>query len=168
LAFIQKHVPLPGKRLLDVRCRLGQFMVEAAALGALPRGLDELDTSANYCRSLGFSADIFPLEDPARSLLEGEFDVVRLNNVLAHSPSPSATLAAFAERLSPNGAMFIEDPDIAYFSAWRSRTPAELLDGFPDKQTRSQAAKRMAQADRARRRRPWWRWRNSASANDGP
>jgi 2-polyprenyl-3-methyl-5-hydroxy-6-metoxy-1,4-benzoquinol methylase len=110
--FLSGHIALKGRRILEVRCKSGAFLAQAAAAGAVPFGLDDARFNVECCRTLGFSANVLSLDDPAAAAVSGEYDVIRLNNVLAHSPSPTATLRHFAAHLQPKGVLFIEEPDI--------------------------------------------------------
>lgn len=82
LAFIRRHVPLEGKRILDVGCGLGMYVRALRRFSEEVYGVDiDFDKVVEAAQALPHL-----LVAPAESLpfAEGSFDVVLLHEVLEH------------------------------------------------------------------------------------
>ena len=100
-----------GRRLLDVGCATGHFLLAARERGWKVSGC-ELSPEAAH-----FAADSHDLEvfvgSPARTgCPEGSFDVVTMNHVLEHVPAPDRYLREeIASLLAPEGLLLVEVPN---------------------------------------------------------
>lgn len=111
LDWIDRHVGLAGKQVLDVGCGGGILAESMAARGARVTGIDlsekalavaklhllENGQKADYRR---MSAEKLAAERP------GEFDVVTCLEMLEHVPDPASTVRACAQLVRPGGTVF--------------------------------------------------------------
>lgn len=111
LDWIDRHVGLAGKQVLDVGCGGGILAESMAARGARVTGIDlsekalavaklhllESGQKADYRR---MSAEELAAERP------GEFDVVTCLEMLEHVPDPASTVRACAQLVRPGGTVF--------------------------------------------------------------
>jgi SAM-dependent methyltransferase len=100
-----------SKKLLDVGSGSGEFIYLASLLGFDAQGIEPHEGYAIY------SSRTFDIPVINRTLEKAEippesFDVVTLNHVLEHLPSPFASLAIINRWLKPGGLLAIEVPDI--------------------------------------------------------
>ena len=112
LDWIEAHVPLAGKRVLDVGCGGGILSDSIARRGANVLGIDlsakalkvaqlhalEADTPNVEYREV--SAEALAVEQP------GGFDVVTCMEMLEHVPDPSSVVAACTSLVKPGGRVF--------------------------------------------------------------
>lgn len=108
LDYIDTHVGLAGKRVLDVGCGGGILTESMAERGATVTGIDmgegplevarlhllESGLQVDYERS---TAEAFAAEHP------GAFDVVTCMEMLEHVPDPASVIAACATLVKPGG-----------------------------------------------------------------
>jgi len=101
----------PGARLLDVGCGGGELLAAAAALGLEAAGVDASPDRAAEARSrsgrpvhTGELADLPP---------GAPFDLIRMNQLVEHAPSPTALLRAAAAQLAPGGELHVATPNAA-------------------------------------------------------
>ena len=112
LDWIDAHVPLAGKRVLDVGCGGGILSDSMARRGATVLGIDlaakplkvaqlhalEAETPNVAYREV--SAEALATEQP------GSFDVVTCMEMLEHVPDPSSIVAACTTLVKPGGWVF--------------------------------------------------------------
>ena len=112
LDWIEAHVALSGKRVLDVGCGGGILSDSIARRGANVLGIDlsakalkvaqlhalEADTPNVEYREV--SAEALAVEQP------GGFDVVTCMEMLEHVPDPSSIVAACTSLVKPGGRVF--------------------------------------------------------------
>ena len=113
----------PQARVLDVGCGQGAFLGRARRLGLLAEGLDLSPTRA---RAAAARAEVPVHAGPLESLpARPGFDLIRLHQVLEHTASPRALLAAARARLAPGGEIELATPNAAALAhralgpAWR-------------------------------------------------
>lgn len=107
-----------GKRVLDVGCAYGGFLVAAAHAGAREAvGIDVdpelLDLAGLLLSDHGTSADLQhgDLTDVSLGDRIGRFDVVFCNDVLEHILDLRGAAANLARLLNPGGLLFLEIPN---------------------------------------------------------
>lgn len=115
---IERFQPLAGKRVLDVGCAYGGFLVAMGERGAEPTGFD-LDESLlrlaahNFAAAgraypvfradLTSSADVLPFAD--------RFDVITCNDVIEHVADPVLAIRNVAAMLRTGGVAWFEIPN---------------------------------------------------------
>jgi SAM-dependent methyltransferase len=108
---------LPYKRngiLLDVGCGFGAFLEAAKSVGWRVCGVEVAFAPASIAAR---HHDVFYglLSDAPYE--PNSFDVVRLNNVIEHVPSPWALLQDIRRVIRPGGLLFISTPNVTSFTA---------------------------------------------------
>jgi SAM-dependent methyltransferase len=106
--------------VLDVGAGSGEFLFVAHNLGYEAAGVEPNVDYATFCRDeLGLPVRTASIED-----LHGDastYDFIRLNHVLEHLRDPSQALERIAERLSPDGILYVEVPNICAYAASKSK-----------------------------------------------
>ena len=118
-------------RLLDVGCALGDFLVEAKAVGWDVEGVEISSFAAERARARGLRVTAGRLEE--LDLPPASFDVVTLYDTIEHLPDPVATLGAVRQLLVPGGIVHLVTPNVGGFqqrllgSFWYHYKPGEHL-----------------------------------------
>ena len=107
--FFRRTGPGGGRRLLDVGCGLGQFLVDAEREGWRPSGVESSAAGVAYGRAHGLS-----MHASTQALDTGAFDVVTLWNVVEFFEDPAAVLRDVRRVLSPDGQLFVRTPNATY------------------------------------------------------
>lgn len=111
LGYLQRHVPLRGKKVLDVGCGGGILAESMGAAGADVMGIDLAEKSlkvaqlhllesgerVNYRK---VAVETLAEEQPA------EYDVVTCLEMLEHVPDPQSVIQACAKLVKPDGWVF--------------------------------------------------------------
>ncbi|MBW8079204.1 MAG: bifunctional 2-polyprenyl-6-hydroxyphenol methylase/3-demethylubiquinol 3-O-methyltransferase UbiG [Gallionella sp.] len=111
LNYINRHVPLTGKVVLDVGCGGGILSEGMAGLGARVTGIDLADKALQVARLhllesnrqvdyRKIAVEALATEQPAR------YDVVTCLEMLEHVPDPDSVIAACASLAKPGGWVF--------------------------------------------------------------
>jgi 2-polyprenyl-3-methyl-5-hydroxy-6-metoxy-1,4-benzoquinol methylase len=96
-------------RILDIGCGLGGFLQAAMELGwQYPEGIEIAPQAAEYVRKF-FPVQTQPIEEVYYEA--NRFDLVRLNNVIEHLPSPKALVRAVHRILRPGGLFAFSTPN---------------------------------------------------------
>lgn len=112
LRWIQDHIGLGGKSVVDIGCGGGILSESMAAAGAKVTGIDLADASLQVARlhALDAQFDIdYRLVSAERLATEaaGQFDVVTCMEMLEHVPDPASIIQASATLVRPGGWVFI-------------------------------------------------------------
>ena len=128
-----RHLPKAssGKRLLDLGCGNGAFLLRARGAGWLTIGVDldpkavEVAQSQRLDVRLGGVEELHPADE--------QFDVITLSHVIEHVHHPLEVLQACHSLLKPDGNLWIETPNINsqgyrfYGANWRGLEPPRHL-----------------------------------------
>jgi 2-polyprenyl-6-hydroxyphenyl methylase/3-demethylubiquinone-9 3-methyltransferase len=112
LRWIERQVPLEGKKVLDVGCGGGILAEAMAAAGAAVSGIDLSDKALKVAKmhlfESGRSVDsqLVSAEDFAVQHA-GTFDVVTCMEMLEHVPDPASIVAACSRLVKPGGWVFL-------------------------------------------------------------
>ena len=111
LAWIQEHVSISGKRVLDVGCGGGILAESMAVAGAQAKGIDLSEKALKV-------ADLHSLESGVQVQYEyisaedlakkeaGQYDVVTCMEMLEHVPDPLSIIKSCATLVKPGGKVF--------------------------------------------------------------
>jgi 2-polyprenyl-6-hydroxyphenyl methylase/3-demethylubiquinone-9 3-methyltransferase len=111
LQWIDQHVDLSGKRVIDVGCGGGLLSEGMASLGAKVTGIDlgekALAVAKLHLYESGYAVDyrLTAVEAIAEESPE-QFDVVTCMEMLEHVPDPASIVAACAKLVKPGGQVF--------------------------------------------------------------
>ena len=95
-------------RILDIGCGLGGFLKAAAEQGwKYPEGIEIAPQAAEYTSKF-FPVKMKPFEE---TQYDYYFDVIRLENVIEHVPSPRSIVALAYKYLRPGGLFVISTPN---------------------------------------------------------
>ncbi|HWI83944.1 bifunctional 2-polyprenyl-6-hydroxyphenol methylase/3-demethylubiquinol 3-O-methyltransferase UbiG [Ramlibacter sp.] len=112
LDWIQSHVPLAGKRVLDVGCGGGILADAAARKGASVLGIDLSGKALKVAQLHALEAGTTGVEyrevsvESLAAEQAGGFDVVTCMEMLEHVPDPSSVVRACAALVKPGGWAF--------------------------------------------------------------
>jgi len=126
LDYIDLHLPLKGKQILDVGCGGGLLAESMATRGAQVTGLDRSPKALGVARAHAESnqVDVAYIESDAETHAKehtGRYDAVTCLEVLEHVPDVARTIAACSEMIKPGG---------MFFFATLNRTPMAYLKGI--------------------------------------
>lgn len=111
VAALKRHMPVAGKRVLDIGCGGGLFLSQLKTEGAEVTGIELSDTRAYYAKTKhGFEVVKRTIEDDHWKQFYGTFDIVTLWDVIEHVNYPMATLKSAAKLLKPGGILLIDTP----------------------------------------------------------
>ncbi len=102
-------VPGRERRLLDVGCASGDYLLEMQAHGWRVEGVEFDEAAAAAARARGLKVTTGPFPEVA-ARLSGKFDAVTLRHVIEHLPDPVAALRASRSLLTPRGVLLVGTP----------------------------------------------------------
>ena len=101
------HTALPSGKLLDIGCGCGELLQRASKYYECV-GLEPSATAAGAVRQSGFTVIESTFEDAM--IAPGSFDVVTLDAVIEHVPSPTQALRKINSILRLNGVVVLKTP----------------------------------------------------------
>lgn len=116
-------VRTPGRRVLDVGCGSGAFLLTAKQLGWSASGLDNSQVPRELLAPHGIEVGV---ADAVEYLQQrpAAFDLIHMNHSLEHIPLAAETLVAAQRALAPGGCLYVEVPNELDNLVYRA---AELL-----------------------------------------
>lgn len=111
LKYIQDHVNLSGKSVIDIGCGAGILTESMAKAGAKATGIDLnkslIDAAELHMHESGIEAEYLKIsaEDIAAER-PGKYDVVTCLEMLEHVPDPASVIRACAALVKPGGHIF--------------------------------------------------------------
>lgn len=100
----------PGKRLLEIGCGSGDFLVEARARGFSVSGLELSGHAAAVANSRLGSNAVMQGNIENAAFPESAFDIIVFSDVLEHVRNPKSFLSSVHRCLRPGGLVFIVTP----------------------------------------------------------
>lgn len=101
--------PGDDRRLLDIGCASGDFLVEMQALGWRPQGVEFSAGAAAAARARGLEVVVGSFPEVAAELT-GRYDVIAMRQIIEHLTDPLAALRQVRELLAPGGALLLTTP----------------------------------------------------------
>lgn len=112
--LVQAFTELHGKRVLDVGCQNGAWLVALGQAGAHPTGIDVDGPAVEAARIRTTACGVEARAEVASAcevpFAPGEFDVVASSDVLEHVPDKLAMLSECVRVLRPGGLLFLHAP----------------------------------------------------------
>ncbi len=113
-------------RILDIGCGLGGFLKGAAEQGwKYPEGIEIAPQAAEYTSKF-FPVRMKPFEETEYDYY---FDVIRLENVIEHVPSPRSIVVSAYKYLRPGGLFVISTPNYRSLSVTLCREKWQYICG---------------------------------------
>ena len=111
-----RHLRRPddtARRLLDIGCGNGGFLVLATEMGWVSEGLDFDPAAVQVARARGVDARCGGIQLLAAE--SEEYDVITISHVIEHLHDPIEMLHSIKRLLKPGGRLWIETPNISSF-----------------------------------------------------
>ncbi len=107
----KKLGPWTNRRLLDVACGTGAWLTAAAALGAIPAGIDISQKALAICRQALPHAKLYCGSAEKLPFGDGEFDFVSCLGALEHFLEPRSALSEMVRVAKPNAFILLLVPN---------------------------------------------------------
>jgi ubiquinone/menaquinone biosynthesis C-methylase UbiE len=120
VALISQYTDLQGKYLLDCGCGKGKYVLSFLELGADAWGIDYLDNKIMEYKqnNAEYGHRVSQGDIEKMGYADNVFDIIFLNEVLAHVPDDQAALREIYRVLKPNGDLFIFTPNRIHPFEW--------------------------------------------------
>ena len=99
-----------GRRVLDIGCGNGAFLLSARESGWQPQGLDNSDTARELLAPTGIDVCVADAVEFLRAH-PASFDFIHMNHSLEHIPRAADTVLAARAALLPAGLLYVEVPN---------------------------------------------------------
>ncbi len=117
LDCIETYHQTPGKRLLEVGCGHGEFLLEAQTRGYQVTGIEVSPNSVEIAKAKLQTNTIFCGQIEQLDLPAYTFDICVLSDVIEHVRNPATFLETIHTLLKPDGTLFIATPSLDSWSA---------------------------------------------------
>lgn len=104
-----QYIAKTGMKVLDYGCGTGASLLEIIALGAEAYGIEADPNVKQVVDALGLRIHIGTLDNAP--FADEKFDLIVLNQVLEHIPSPENLLVKFKKMLKPKGRLVLSFPN---------------------------------------------------------
>jgi 2-polyprenyl-6-hydroxyphenyl methylase/3-demethylubiquinone-9 3-methyltransferase len=132
LAYIEDHIDLTDKKILDVGCGGGLLSEAMASNGGLVTGIDisegliEVANEHSQQANLNISYVCTTIEDFS-SEYENTFDTITCMELLEHVPDPQSVINACMHLLKPGGLLFLSTINRNLKSYLQTKIAAEYI-----------------------------------------
>ena len=126
LNFVEQTVGFRGKRVLEIGCGPGRFLVECRQRGAVVTGIDRSPNAARLARhhfSLNLLAITLEQVTEETLLSAPGFDLVFAFEVIEHVREPGAFLRTVHQLLAPDGLLLLSTPNFHLFALMGEAAP---------------------------------------------
>lgn len=129
-AFIEQHLSLPDKKVLDIGCGGGILSESLAQAGAQVTGLDLAEEVLTIARLHSLETGVAVTYQLASAEAHAEqhpahYDLVTCMEMLEHVPDPAAIVQAAAQSVKPGGWVFFSTLNRNQKSYWLGIVAAE-------------------------------------------
>lgn len=108
--------PWEGKRLLDVGCGTGQWLIAAAERGAIPLGVDISQVAIRACKKALPQAQLFCCPAENLPFENSQFDVVSCLGSLEHFLDPESALREMVRVAKPKATFLFLVPNAGFLT----------------------------------------------------
>lgn len=102
---------LKGKKIIEIGCGRGEYLLLMQNVGADAFGLEHLEESVRYCNNTGLKVSQGFVDRESYEISNAPFDGFFIMNFLEHLPDPNSTLRGVYNNLSDEAIGLIEVPN---------------------------------------------------------